>query len=241
MSRGPSSAVSWTPRAASELSVALPGRRGERPDAGELTGLDSVRELAAWFGPSDAIAVIALRPSQAQGPGAGRAPDRRRRSRGGGAHHRSTAVNHLHGSRARAAGSASALRPTTEEQPPPRLAGEALHRGARVSAPRLGADGRLAGLPPPGARRGRGLPPRPTRLSLGPWARSPPSSATSAGCSPRPCCTPSRPSGTARGARWRRSGPRWRRSKRATAPIHSSSSRPGACPRRSSSALWRRS
>ena len=122
--------------AASEaLDVALPGRRGERPEAGELTGLDSVRELAAWFGPSESIAVMALRPRKHKGQEQDRVQtavvdpeaavliiDPRLSST-------STAAG-----RVRRVG-LELWTDDEEEQPPLRLAGEALHRGASLAAP----------------------------------------------------------------------------------------------------------
>ena len=117
-----------------ELSLALPGRRGERPDAGELTGLDSVRELAAWFGPSEAIAVIALRPRKHKG--------QEQDSVQAAVVDPEAAVLIIDprlSTTSTAAGRASRvgleLWTDDEEQPPLRVAGEALHRGASVSAP----------------------------------------------------------------------------------------------------------
>jgi hypothetical protein len=117
-----------------ELSLALPGRRGERPEAGELAGLDSVRELAAWFGPSEAIAVIALRPRKHKGQEQDRIqaavvdPEAA-----------VLIVDPRLSTTFTAAGRASRvgleLWSEDEEQPPLRVAGEALARGARLSAP----------------------------------------------------------------------------------------------------------
>jgi hypothetical protein len=117
------------------LSLTLPGRRGERPEAGELNGLDSLRELAAWFGPSEAITVTALRP---------------RKHKGHEQDSLQVAVVDPEGTvliveprlstTYTAAGRASRagleLWTGDEEQPPLRVAAEALDRGASVS--RLG-------------------------------------------------------------------------------------------------------
>jgi len=47
-------------------TIAGPGRRGERRGA-QLAGLDSVREISAWFDPGEAIALLALRPRKVKG------------------------------------------------------------------------------------------------------------------------------------------------------------------------------
>jgi hypothetical protein len=69
--------------AGAERQIDLPGRRGIRPGL-DLSQLESIREVCAWFAPGDGIALTALRPRGAKGhdrdaigacvfePGAGR-------------------------------------------------------------------------------------------------------------------------------------------------------------------------
>jgi hypothetical protein len=93
-----------------------------------------VRELAAWFGPSEAIAVIALRPRKHKGQEQDRIqaavvdPEAA-----------VLIVDPRLSTTFTAAGRASRvgleLWSEDEEQPPLRVAGEALARGARLSAP----------------------------------------------------------------------------------------------------------
>lgn len=47
--------------------VAASGRRGTRPDGGELARADSVREMATWFDDGEVIAVSAVRPRKPKG------------------------------------------------------------------------------------------------------------------------------------------------------------------------------
>jgi hypothetical protein len=121
-----------TPPSGEATSVTLPGRRGERPEAGELSSLDSVRELATWFGPSEAIAVTALRPRKHKG--------HEQDSLQAAVVDPEAAVLIIDprmSTTSTAAGRASRvgleLWSADEEQPPLRVAGEALDRGANLS------------------------------------------------------------------------------------------------------------
>jgi hypothetical protein len=49
-----------------EHELDLPGRRGSRPEL-DLARLDSVRDVAAWFGSGDGLALTSLRPRGAKG------------------------------------------------------------------------------------------------------------------------------------------------------------------------------
>jgi hypothetical protein len=116
------------------LSLALPGRRGERPEAGELTGLDSVRELATWFGPSEAITVTALRPRKHKGQEQDSVqtavvdPE-------GAVLITEPRLSTTYTAAGRASRAGLELWTDDEEQPPLRVAAEALDRGASVSRP----------------------------------------------------------------------------------------------------------
>jgi hypothetical protein len=49
------------------VSFDTSGRRGGRAGTEALDGLDSVREVSAWFEPAEAVALLALRPRRTKG------------------------------------------------------------------------------------------------------------------------------------------------------------------------------
>jgi hypothetical protein len=50
-----------------EVEVAAPGWRGARDGRLELDRIESFRQIAAWFGPDEGLALVALRPRGARG------------------------------------------------------------------------------------------------------------------------------------------------------------------------------
>jgi hypothetical protein len=50
-----------------QREVDLPGTRSGHSEPSELGALDSIREVSAWFGPGDGLALTALRPRGAKG------------------------------------------------------------------------------------------------------------------------------------------------------------------------------
>jgi hypothetical protein len=50
-----------------EREIDCLGRRGSHGDGIKLEKFDSVRDVSAWFGPVDGLAVVALRPRKARG------------------------------------------------------------------------------------------------------------------------------------------------------------------------------
>lgn len=110
------------------------GRRGERPDDGEVAKADSVREIASWFEGDEVVTVTALRPRKAKGHGQdtvhaavvqedGHAPvvDPR--------------LSTTYTAQGRPRRVALELWSEDEEAPALRLVAEALGRGATVSGP----------------------------------------------------------------------------------------------------------
>jgi hypothetical protein len=121
-----------TAPAGEPTTVTLPGRRGERPDDGELRRLDSVREIAAWFGPEEVVTVTALRPRKHKGheqdvvqaavvdpEGCPAIVDPR--------------MSSTYTAAGRATRVGLELWPDDEERPPLRVAGESLRHGTTVS------------------------------------------------------------------------------------------------------------
>jgi hypothetical protein len=53
--------------AGAEVEVAAPGWRGARDGRLELDRIESFRQVAAWFGPDEGLALVALRPRGARG------------------------------------------------------------------------------------------------------------------------------------------------------------------------------